>query len=128
VLATAALCFACAAVAETGLPDTSNVAARPRASEARIVGRVVRALDRGWAAIGSEPELRLVAELFAAKNEAIRAVAIVVGSALTAAIVELVGTRRRWSPPGSCWSRPPGPVSSSGLVSARASRGRSTCG
>ena len=68
VLATAAVCFACAAVAEAGLPDTSNVAARPRASEARIVGRVLSALDRGWAAIRSEPELRLVAELFAAKN------------------------------------------------------------
>ena len=68
VLATAAVCFACAAVAEAGLPDTSRVAARPRVSEARVVDQVLRALDRGWAAIRSEPELRLVAELFAAKN------------------------------------------------------------
>ena len=69
VLAAAALCFFGAALAEAGLPNTRDLAARPVAVDSPgVVDLVVRALGRGFDAIRRDPEIRLVTELFAAKN------------------------------------------------------------
>jgi hypothetical protein len=69
VLAAAALCFAGAALAEARLPNTTDVTARPVAAVGpRALEAAMRALRRGFHAVRSDLELRLVAELFAAKN------------------------------------------------------------
>ncbi len=69
VLAASALCFVGAALAEARLPNTTDVTARPDAVESpRLMEEALRALERGMTTVRSDPELRLVAELFAAKN------------------------------------------------------------
>ncbi len=69
VLAASALCFAAAALAEARLPNTTDLAARPREEEnPRVLEQALRALQRGSQTVRSDPELRLVAGLFAAKN------------------------------------------------------------
>jgi hypothetical protein len=69
VLAASAACFAGAALAEARLPNTTDVAARPEAVEGpRVIEEALRALGRGFRAVQRDPELRLVAGLFAAKN------------------------------------------------------------
>ena len=69
VLAASALCFAGAALAEARLPNTTGVAARRSAVDSsRVFEEARRALERGLQAVRSDLELRLVAELFAAKN------------------------------------------------------------
>jgi MFS family permease len=67
VLIASALCFAGAAIAEARLPNTSDVAHRT-AERQRVIEEAVRMLARGFHAVRSDPELRLVTELFAAKN------------------------------------------------------------
>jgi len=67
VLVASALCFAGAAIAEARLPNTSDVAHRP-ADRQRVMEEAGRILARGLRAVRSDPELRLVTELFAAKN------------------------------------------------------------
>jgi MFS family permease len=66
-LIASALCFAGAALAEARLPDTSDIAHRP-AERQRVTEEALRVLARGFRAVRSDPELRLVTELFAAKN------------------------------------------------------------
>ena len=61
-LLAAAACFAVAAVADSGLPNTASVAIRPWVGDGPLV------TARGIAAIRANPELRLTTGLFAAKN------------------------------------------------------------
>lgn len=69
VLAAAAVCFAGAAVAEARLPDTGDLAHRAVAPEApKVLEEAFRMLARGFRAMRGDRELRLVSELFAAKN------------------------------------------------------------
>ena len=69
VLAASALCFAFAAVAEARLPNTADIVARPEAGEhLHVLNEALLVLRRGLRAVRSDPELRLVTELFAAKN------------------------------------------------------------
>jgi MFS family permease len=69
VLVASAVCFAAAALAEASLPDTTDVAARPHAvASPRVFEEALRVLARGLRAVRVDPELRLVTQLFAAKN------------------------------------------------------------
>jgi MFS family permease len=69
VLAVSAVCFAGAAMAEAGLPNTEDVAHRLGAGErTRVLEEALRVLRRGLEAVRSDSELRLVTGLFAAKN------------------------------------------------------------
>src|SRR4029077_4658729 len=57
------------ALAEARLPNTTDVAARPEAvASPRVIEEALRALGRGFRAVQRDPETRVVAELFAAKN------------------------------------------------------------
>jgi MFS family permease len=67
-LIASALCFAGAAIAEARLPNTSDVAHRPAGDRQRVAEEAMRILSRGFRAVRSDPELRLVTGLFAAKN------------------------------------------------------------
>lgn len=69
VLAAAAVCFGGAALAEAQLPNTADVAARPQRVESpKVIEEALLALGRGYRAVRSDPELGVVAGLFAAKN------------------------------------------------------------
>ena len=69
VLVASAVCFAAAAIAEARLPDTTHVAVRPEpVRSSRVVEEARRVLARGLHAVRLDPELRLVIELFGAKN------------------------------------------------------------
>src|SRR5262249_39564181 len=69
VLGASAVCFAAAAIAEVRLPDTTHVAVRPpRVDSARVIDDALHMLRLGLQTVRLDRELRLVTELFAAKN------------------------------------------------------------
>ncbi|HST26093.1 MAG TPA: cyclic nucleotide-binding domain-containing protein [Gaiellaceae bacterium] len=68
VLVASAACFAVAALTEAGLPNTSEIAARPTAREAARITSALHALAGGFRAMRSDSELAVVTGMFAAKN------------------------------------------------------------